>query len=110
MKPIHSALVALLLAAAAAFGLFAVERTASLGASSNVSAAQVEARTKRLDRFERQIKTLETKRPPTLPPLPAKTSTPAPPPPRLVAPAASGIPTSSHGDDGYEHEDHEDDD
>jgi hypothetical protein len=110
MKPIHSALVALLLAAAAAFGLFAVGHTASLGASSNVSDAQVEARTKRLDRFERQIKILEAKRPPTLPALPARTSTTVPPPPRLVAPAASGIPTSSYGDDGNEHEDHEDDD
>jgi hypothetical protein len=109
MKPIHSALVALLLAAAAAFGLFAAARTASIGASSNVSDAQVQARAMRLDRFERQIKTLEAKRPPALPTLPAKTSTPAPPPPRLVAPAASTILASSHDDDG-EHEDHEDDD
>ncbi len=110
MKPIHSALVALLLAAAAALGLFAAARTASIGASSNVSDAQVQARALRLDRFERQIKTLETKRPPTLPALPAKTLTPAPPPPRLVAPAASTVLASSRGDDESEHEDHEDDD
>jgi hypothetical protein len=110
MKPIHSALVALLLAAAAAFGLFAAARTASIGASSNVSDAQVQARAMRLDRFERQIKTLEAKRPPALPTLPAKTLTPAPPPPRLVAPPASAILASSRSDDEGEHEDHEDDD
>lgn len=107
MKRIHSALVALLLAAAAAFGLFAAARTASLGASSNVSDAQVQARAKRLDRFERQIKTLEAKRPPALPALPAKTLAPRP---RLVAPPASAILASSRGDDESEHEDHEDDD
>jgi hypothetical protein len=108
MKPIHSALVALLLAAAAAFGLFAAARTASIGASSNVSDAQVQARAMRLDRFERQIKTLEAKRPPALPTLPAKTL--APPPPRLVVPPASAILSSSRSDDEGEHEDHEDDD
>ena len=91
MKRIHSALVAVL-----------------LGASSNVSGAQVQARAMRLDRFERQIKTLEARRPPALPALPAKTL--APPPPRLVAPAASVLLSSSRGDDESEHEDHEDDD
>ncbi len=105
MKRIHSAVVALLLAAAAVFGLFAAARTASLGASSNVSDAQVQARAIRLDRFERQIKTLEARRPPALP---AKTL--APPPPRLVAPAASVLLSASRSDDQSEHEDHEDDD
>lgn len=109
MKRLHSALIALLLAAAAALGLFAVARTNSLGAASNVSGTQIQARARRLDSFERQIRTLQAKRPPALPALPGKITAPLPPPPRLVAPPAPAILASTH-DDGNEHEDHEDDD
>ena len=67
MNRIHALAIAGLLAVAAALGLFASTHTAALGATSTVSDAQIQARSARLDRAERQLDVLRAKRPPALP-------------------------------------------
>lgn len=96
MNRIHALAIAGLLALAAALGLFASTRTAALGASSTVSDAQLQARSARLDRAERQLDVLRAKRPPALPMVRGAAAVP-------VVQSSSG--RSEHESDDAEHDD-----
>jgi hypothetical protein len=98
MNRIHAFAIAGLLAIAAAAGLFAVTRTADVGAATTVPETQVQARERQLDRAEQQVDALRSSRPPAVQ---------AGTPPSSPAPAAVAI--SSGRSHEIEHEDeHED--
>jgi hypothetical protein len=116
MKQTHIFVVAIGLAAAAGFGLLAVSKTTTLGASARrASDATITAQTRKLDRFEASLRQALARRTPALPKVPVvrpvpPASSPAPatavpqqqvvyrrPPPVVVH-----TQSSHHGDDGYE--------
>jgi hypothetical protein len=101
MNRIHALAIAGLLAVAAALGLFASTRTAALGASSTVPDAQLQARSARLDRAERQLDVLRAKRPPALPMVRGAAAVP-------VTLSSSGRSGHESDDDGDHADDHHD--
>ncbi len=103
MNRIHAFAIAGLLAVAAALGLFASTRTAALGASSIVSDSQLQARSAKLDRAERQIQALRAKRPPALPMVRSADATP------VVVQSSSGGSFEHESDDGEHGDDHHED-
>jgi hypothetical protein len=99
MNRIHALAIAGLLAVAAALGLLASTRTAALGASSTVSDAQLQARSARLDRAERQLDVLRAKRPPALPMVRGAAALP-------VTQSSSSRSRHESDDDGEHRDDH----
>jgi hypothetical protein len=90
MHRLNVALVAGLLALAAILGTEATTRTVSLGATQrHASAATLQARTKRLDAFERSLRRALARKMPRLPRVPHV----PPPAPPSVAPLAPAAPT-----------------
>ena len=92
MNKAHAAGIALLLGAAAVFGMMAATRTAGLGRAAAPSTEARPAgsalawRTHRLDRIETALRRSLRSQPPKLPPVPA-VQHPAPAPPPAVASA-----------------------
>jgi hypothetical protein len=84
MRKTHVALLAVLVAAAAAIGTYAVTRTTELGVQARAASSDdvnkvVATRTRRLDTLEAQLHKALTKKPPALPSLPKVSSVQAQP-------------------------------
>ena len=124
MRRTHVVAVAVLIGIAAALGTYAATRTSDLGVqarkgSDKAAAAQIAAKTKRLDALEASLHKALARKPPALPPLPkAQPQSQAPqrlvytaPQPTVIrsaspAPAArSGEQESAHAASGGEHDD-----
>ena len=109
MNKTHAAIVALLLAVAAALGVFAATRTAAVGAAARpqVSSATIAARAHRLDRVEAALRKALRDRPPALPAVPTAPAAQAAAPPAVVyrrpAPVVV-VRHTGHHDDGEEHD------
>jgi hypothetical protein len=87
----HAVAVAVLLAAAAAVGLFGLARTLGIGASASAGRAPdpvIAKRSHALDRLEISLRRELAKRPPRLPAVPKVTPIKAPSAPVAAAPAA----------------------
>ena len=90
MSRIHSTLIALLIGAAATFGLYAAVRTAQLGqktAAPSISAHDLAARKAKLTAWRHSLHATLAKRPPKLPKLPhfaPVAAQPASPPPAVA--------------------------
>jgi hypothetical protein len=114
MSRTHVVAVALMLALAAAVGLFGLARTLGVGASASASSvpdAAIARRAHALDRFEASLQRQLAKRPPALPSVPAVRRPAAAPAPsaapvvRYVRPAPVVVSSPrSHRDDEGEHE------
>jgi hypothetical protein len=94
MKPIHAAMISLVLALAVGAGAFAVQRTTAAASSPSASAGakdlevQIASRMRALDRMEASLRKALRRRPPALPKMPKFK-------PVHVAPATSPPPAAS---------------
>lgn len=103
MQRLHSTLIALVIAAAAATGLFAAVRTVRLGQTAAtaqpaaIPTRELALRRAKLTRWNASLHKALAKRPPALPKLPhyAPVTIPAAPPPAAVAAAAGTLPAAS---------------
>jgi hypothetical protein len=98
MSRLHSTLVAFVLGAAAATGLFAIVRTARLGQSvaapqTALIARELAARHATLARWSRSLQQAKAKHPPALPKIPKFAPVHAPPAP--AAPSAAPVAAAS---------------
>ncbi len=111
MNKIHATVVALILGASGALGVAAATHTTALRtpAAGGVSDSAIAARTKQLDKVQRQIARAGRDKPPALPAVPASRSSSQPPPPHVVyrrPPPLVLVSNSGHheSDDENEHE------
>ena len=105
MKKIHVIVLAVLLGAAAVFGVIAASRTANVGIAARAHAndAVVTARARRLRKVELALRKALRDRPPALPPLPAETNHSSPS--RVVYRRPAPIVVLKHSGHGeHEHE------
>jgi hypothetical protein len=115
LNKVHALVIAVLLGVAAVAGTYAALETTELGIqaeAATVSGAQLAKREKKLDKAERALTRAANKRPPALPPLPARqspamlasSSTSSPPAPASVAaaPVAAAVPSSGSRVSGHE--------
>jgi len=112
MNRLHALVIAVLLGVAAVVGTYAAVGTTSLGVTASeatVSDAQIEARKAKLDRAARALQRAAKRKPPALPGLPARRTSPS-----LVSAAAapgSGAPMApSQGPVAFRDDDHDSDD
>lgn len=104
MHKLNVVVIAALFAGAAVLGTVAALRTTSIGAAGRSGRdAAVVAQTRRLDRFEAALQGQLAKRPPALPPIPARPAQATAPAPRVVyrrPPAIVVVRHLAHHDDG----------
>jgi hypothetical protein len=102
MKRMHAALISLLLGAATVAGVFALERTVSLGPSTPDASKSIAVRQAQLDQVAAQIRALRKASPPRLAAAEKKQSAPA----QVLYVRASAPTTAAAGEreDEQEHE------
>jgi hypothetical protein len=111
MRKPHALAVSLMIGAATVAGVFALNRTVSLGqtASTPTPTTTIAARQAALDRAEAQIAKLRASRPPALPDRPTAVSAPTPrvvyvraPQPPAVSGGGEREAEGEHGEEGWD--------
>jgi hypothetical protein len=113
MSRVHATILALLLGLAAVAGTFGALSTSSLGLAAeqaSVSDAEIAAREAALDRAERRLERAAKRRPPQLPPVPARPVAAAGEAPLQAAPAVDPDDEDWDDDDEWDDDDDWDDD